>query len=43
MLEASIIKHCAPTLAGIKTANLVSYRFQSIDQLKEELVVSSNL
>lgn len=38
MLEASIIKHCAPTLAGIKTANLFSYRFYNIDELHQELL-----
>ena len=38
MLEAGIIRHCAPTLAGIKTANMFSYRFQSIDEMKEELL-----
>lgn len=37
MLEENIIKHCAPTLAGIKTANLFSYRFESTDKLREEL------
>lgn len=37
MLEASIIKHCAPTLAGIKSANLFSYRFYCIDELYREL------
>ena len=25
MLEAEIIAHCAPTLAGIKTANMFTY------------------
>lgn len=38
MLEASIIAHCAPTLAGIKTANLFSYRHTSIDSMKAELL-----
>ncbi len=37
MLEANIIRHCAPTLAGIKTANMFSYRFSDIDTLQAEL------
>ena len=37
MLEACIIQHCAPTLAGMKTANLFSYRFASTDEMKMEL------
>ena len=37
MLEAGIIRHCAPTLAGIKTANMFNYRFQNIDEMMEEL------
>ena len=38
MLEESIIRHCAPTLAGIKTANMFSYRFQCTDEMMEELL-----
>lgn len=41
MLEAGIIKHCAPTLAGIKTANLFSYRYYNIDELHQELQESN--
>lgn len=37
MLEKMIIEHCAPTLAGIKTANMFSYKFGSIDTLYGEL------
>lgn len=27
MLEKCIIEHCAPTLAGLKTANMFNYKF----------------
>lgn len=37
MLEKSIIRHCAPTLAGLKTANMFSYIYHSIDELNKEL------
>ena len=36
-LESNIIRHCAPTLAGIKTANMFSCRFQDTDTLQKEL------
>lgn len=41
MLEASIIRHCAPTLAGIKTANMFSYKFQCTDKMMEELLAEN--
>lgn len=41
MLEAKIIKHCAPTLAGMKTANLFNYRFSSLQSLQEEVFASN--
>lgn len=31
-LENEIVKECAPTLAGIKMANLFNYRFVSEDE-----------
>lgn len=37
MLESKMVEHCAPTLAGMKTANLFNYRFTSIDALQEEV------
>jgi predicted Zn-ribbon and HTH transcriptional regulator len=37
MLELKLIEHCAPTLAGLKSANLFNYEFSSIDTLMEEL------
>jgi hypothetical protein len=37
MLEQSLIFHCSPTLAGIKTGSLFLYRFASTDDLLTEL------
>ena len=37
MLEAEMIEFCSPTLAGLKTAGLFSYRFQEIDTLRKEV------
>ncbi|MDD3277675.1 MAG: DUF3793 family protein [Lachnospiraceae bacterium] len=37
MLENKLIEHCAPTLAGMKAANLFNYRFRDLDSLKEEI------
>ncbi len=37
MLEAKMVEHCAPTLAGMKTANLFRYRCSSADALQEEV------
>lgn len=36
-MERKIIEHCAPTLAGLKTANLFNYEFLSEEKLEEEL------
>jgi hypothetical protein len=37
MLEQSLIFHCSPTLAGIKTGSLFSCRFASADEFLSEL------
>ena len=37
MLENGMIRHCAATLAGIKTANMFSYKFSDADSLEQEL------
>lgn len=37
MSEDLIIRHCAPTLAGIKTGNLFTASYDSIEQLDEEI------
>ena len=37
LLEAGIVEHCAPTLAGIKMANLFNYTFQRKQVVLEEL------
>ena len=35
MLESEIIAHCAPTLAGIKTANMFSYNAKKPQDLRQ--------
>lgn len=37
MKDEHIIRHCSPTLAGIKTANLFSCNYLSKEQLKNDL------
>lgn len=37
MSEELLIRHCSPTLAKIKTGNLLSCKFNSIYQLKKEI------
>ena len=37
MLESEIIAHCAPTLAGIKTANMFSYNAKKPQDLNREI------
>ena len=37
MLENKLIEHCAPALAGLKTANMFNYKFSSIDMFFWEL------
>ena len=37
MSERMIVEHCAPTLAGIKTGNLVSCPYESKDEIREDL------
>jgi len=36
-LIENVIRHCAPTLAGVKTANMFSYRFASIEILTKDI------
>ena len=38
MLEKALIMHCSPTLAGLKSANMVNYDFDTITRLNEQLV-----
>ena len=37
MSEETIIKHCSPTLAGIKTANMFSCTFESNEQMNSSI------
>lgn len=36
-LESQIIKQCAPTLAGLKTANLFNYSYKDAKVFSKEL------
>lgn len=38
MLEEEIVRHCAPTLAGIKTASAFSYGYSSAFSLRDEIL-----
>ena len=42
MLEAEIIAHCAPTLAGIKTANMFTYTPENRDGFYKEIEEENN-
>ena len=37
MSEEMIIRHCSPTLAGIKTGNMFSCAFDNAEQMKESI------
>ena len=37
MLESGIVAHCAPTLAGIKTANMFNYLPDDMEDLPREI------
>lgn len=37
LIEEKLIEHCAPTLAGLKSANLFNYRFISPEYARKEL------
>lgn len=37
MPEELLIKHCAPTLAGLKTGNLFGYRYESKEEVKQQI------
>ena len=43
MLEAEIIVHCAPTLAGIKTANMFTYTSENRKVLHKEIEEENNI
>lgn len=37
MSEEAVVRNCAPTLAGIKTGNLFSYRYDSINEMRDSI------
>lgn len=36
-MEHKIVEHCAPTLAGLKTANMFNYQYSSCNSLEQEI------
>lgn len=40
-MESKIIEHCAPTLAGLKTANMFNYKYTSQEALEREILESN--
>lgn len=36
-MERKIVEHCAPTLAGLKTANMFTFEFLSMKELEEKV------
>ena len=38
MSEEILVRHCSPTLANIKTGNLVNCRIDSIYRLKKDII-----
>lgn len=42
MLEKELIYYCAPTLAGMKTANLFSHKFQEKDKFLKDIFALNN-
>lgn len=42
-MENWIVQHCAPTLAGLKTANMFSYKFSSMEELQGEVLESNQI
>ena len=37
MLEESLVRHCSPTLAGLKSGSLFNYSYQSLDSLLKQI------
>ena len=38
MSDNYLVCHCSPTLAGLKTGNIFTYRFSSTDELKDSII-----
>lgn len=43
MSEELLVRHCSPTLAGLKTGNLFSYNVESIALLKNKIKYMNNM
>ena len=38
MPDTYLVCHCSPTLAGLKTGNIFTYRFSSLQELKDSII-----
>ena len=43
MSDELIVRHCSPTLAGLKTGNLFSYKVESVAELKSKIEYMNNM
>ena len=43
MSEELLVRHCSPTLAGLKTGNLFNCKFESITELKSTIEYMNNM
>lgn len=43
MTESIIVRHCSPTLAGLKTGNLFNYRYENIKELNKKIYECNKL
>ena len=37
MSEEYFVRHCSPTLAGLKTANMFTYNYENISEMLDSL------
>ena len=42
-MQKYLIDHCAPTLAGLKTASLFNLTFSSREELDEKVLMANNM
>ncbi|MBQ9080028.1 MAG: DUF3793 family protein [Clostridia bacterium] len=43
MSEESIVRHCSPTLAGLKTASMFTYKYKNIDEMRQSIRLFNRL
>lgn len=37
MSDEMLIRHCSPTLAGLKTANMFLYKYESLEEMRKAI------